>query len=83
MTDIEAQLFNALQLVKEYQQENGELKKALTKARREHAHTRREYLLRSSGLSQASMERIHKAFATSIDNAGLDAAIKVERRGAA
>jgi hypothetical protein len=58
------------------------LKTALHQAQIHNATAERRHILYLSGLPQASVDRLHVAFAKSTDNAGLREAINVEKRGA-
>lgn len=57
------------------------LKTALHQSQVDHARTKRLWILKESGLSEQSYERLNRAFAASTNNAGLKEAINVEKRG--
>lgn len=79
---IEAKLNQALETINFYERLIVSLRTAVTEAHIKTATAERRHILYLSGLSQASVDRLHVAFANSTDNAGLKEAINCEKRGA-
>lgn len=80
MKSIEVQLNEALEQIKFLNQQNTDLKAAVTEHRVRAARAERELRFREANLSGSAKDRLHDAFRTSMDNAGLHSAIKVEQR---
>jgi|HubBroStandDraft_2_1064218.scaffolds.fasta_scaffold3033523_1 hypothetical protein len=67
--------------IKLLEKENTELKTAITRIRIDRAKEQRETLMLAARLPEPVRAKLHEAFATSTDNAGLKEAINVEKRG--
>ena len=80
MKSIEAQLNEALDLLKCRDAEIVTLKKVIHEKQIIIAKTERDGKLKESGLPAGAVARLHAAFAQSTDNAGLKQAINCERR---
>jgi hypothetical protein len=66
--------------ITQLQTDNAELKQAITRIRIDRAKEQRETLMLAARLPEPVRARLHAAFATSTDNAGLKQAINTERK---
>ena len=82
MKSVEAQLHEAFERIGQLTGENIELKKVIHEKQITIAKIERDGVLKVANLSPDSADRLHKAFATSTNNAGLKEAINVERKRA-
>lgn len=82
MKSIEVQLHEALEQINTKDSEIVSLKRAIHQKQLTIANIQRDWKLKEAGLPEPCVKRIHDAFATSLDNAGLKEAINVERRKA-
>jgi hypothetical protein len=82
MKSIEVQLHEALEQIKNKDAEIVSLKRAIHSKQLTIANIQRDWKLKEAGLPEPCVKRIHDAFATSLDNAGLKEAINVEKRKA-
>jgi len=82
MKSVEAQLHEAFERIGQLTGENIELKKVIHEKQITIAKIERDGVLKVANLSPDSVDRLHKAFATSTNNAGLKEAINVERKRA-
>lgn len=80
MKNIETQLHEAHELLKAKDAEIVTLKRVIHQKQIAHANVQRDWQLKEAGLLPDSITRLHAAFATSTDNAGLKEAINVERK---
>jgi hypothetical protein len=82
MKSIEVQLHEALKQINTKDSEIVSLKRVIHQKQLTIANIQRDWKLKEAGLPEPCVKRIHDAFATSLDNAGLKEAINVERRKA-
>ncbi|MFY9909129.1 MAG: hypothetical protein WCF22_00555 [Candidatus Sulfotelmatobacter sp.] len=80
MQSLELRLNEALAGIEERNKLITTLKRLLHKKTLAYAELQRDWQLKSAGLSPDSIARLHQAFATSTNNAGLKEAINVERK---
>jgi hypothetical protein len=80
MDSIETKLNKALGAISIQGQMIAKLKRAIHQKSITIASIQRDARLKESGLPQLAIKRLHEAFATSTDNAGLKEAINVERK---
>lgn len=82
MKSVEAQLNEALELLKAKDAEIISLKQAVRTKQLTIASVQRDWKLEKAGLPEPCVLRLRVAFANSTDNAGLKEAINVEKRKA-
>ena len=82
MLSLETQLNQAFERIGQLTGENIELKRVIHQKQLTIANIQRDWKLKEAGLPEPCVKRIHDAFATSLDNAGLKQAINVEKRKA-
>lgn len=78
MESIEVKFHEALAKIKTLETENGQLKEAVTAGKVATAKAERETQLKEAKLPEPCVLRLHEAFKTSADNAGLKEAINTE-----
>jgi len=81
MKSIEVLLHEALDTIKAKEAENASLKATVHQLRLITAKHERDGVLKAANLPEPSVKRLHEAFASSTDNAGLKQAINCEKRG--
>jgi len=79
MQSLETQLNAALAGIKERDELIASLKRVIHTKQLTITSIQRDVQMKEAGLSADSMKRLHQAFATSTDNAGLRQAIKIEK----
>jgi len=80
MVSVEVKLNEALRTIELLKDVNTQLKTRIHQMQIDKAKVTRDGVLREARLPEPCVRRLHEAFATSTDNAGLKQAINVEKR---